>query len=630
MTMVKRCSAGVVALLMSMAMFLSQAVVAHAETLNSAPQDQWVLLQHNNGEYALGVVAVGDGGRKYYCIQAHSMLDYVSTPVTTMADSEVARRLAWIMDHYQHGDAREQAAIAVVVQDHAGIAKSEWQSMLMSVRRQYPDVVTRAEAMWQESAKQVPSGLAVEQTYVEAERVGKVKVTVENYAGQLVEGVKFTAVLEGPAKFANGTNRVTGVSSKTPAVFDWKATGAGEVKVKTDYDAEHALVMDATQKLISRGESTSVSGSALNFTVRKGFSPAVSTVASERVVDAGQPIYDDVASGLASEGNVWADGVALKASGYYFTGLKKEILASAIQPNQGEGVAAFLNRLAAQGYTPAAYGSATFDGTGQSEHVQAMTEPGGETPYYTDGSGGFGTWVWAFAVDEQSEQGKQYLESDWISPFGEAEENSSNRAKVEVESTVTEHSAHQGAQLSDTITVSGFPEDHGTFEGDDASGFNADQPYAKVSVWWAGDESDAANDEQYIPTDFAVPEEDEHHRRLAAWEIPATNGTFKVGDGALDAHGEPMTITANQHGWYVFVWEFDGDDRVMPATSAYDDAWERVRVLAPEEPEQPEEPETPQEPELPHTGSSIGSIALCAVAALAVSGIMVACIKRRS
>ena len=60
-----------------------------------------------------------------------------------------------------------------------------------------------------------------------------------------------------------------------------------------------------------------------------------------------------------------------------------------------------------------------------------------------------------------------------------------------------------------------------------------------------------------------------------------------MGGGAPDAHGEAVRITAEQHGWYVFVYSFAGDDRVMPVTSAYNDGWERTRVNEYDTPERP-------------------------------------------
>ena len=92
-----------------------------------------------------------------------------------------------------------------------------------------------------------------------------------------------------------------------------------------------------------------------------------------------------------------------------------------------------------------------------------------------------------------------------------------------------------------------------------------------------------------------------------------------------------MHIVADQHGWYVFVWEFAGDDRVMPAASRYDDAWERTRVFEPGEPEEPEEPEESVESEeqLPHTGISMVMPSAVAVAFLSVGCTMLAIVKRR-
>ena len=190
--------------------------------------------------------------------------------------------------------------------------------------------------------------------------------------------------------------------------------------------------------------------------------------------------------------------------------------------------------------------------------MQAMTKPDDGAAYRTKQNSGFGTWVWVFRRSEQSKQAQEYLIGDWISPFMEATESNTSRRKLEVMSTVTEHSADIGAELSDTITVSGFPADHGQYAGNEEYEFAADRPYATVSVWWSGDPDNPSNDEAYKPSGGEVPTEDDNHRLLATWEIPAMNGTFKIGAGALDAHGAPMYLTAERPGWYVFVWRFEG------------------------------------------------------------------------
>lgn len=633
MHLIKRLGAMVTAVLACTTILAGQGAAALAATLHRPPAGTYVMLNYNNDSLYTGVVAVGDAGEQYYCIEAGAMLDYAPAAVSEMADSEAARRLAWIMEQYRDGDSITQAAIAVVAQDHAGVRVDGWSAMRQAVAQQYPAAIARAEAMWNESAHQVAASAVVEQSYAEAQRTGSVNVSVQDTTGAALAGVPFTVTLQGPAVFANGSTTMHGVSSGSAQQFSWTATGQGDVQASTSYDVRHVSVMDATQRLITLGSTRASSGSAVHFAVRKGFSPQLKTVTAAKIVDAGDTVADDVTSGLIDEQNVWPEGVEVRASGYYFDGLDVNVINGGIEPNDGESADEFLARLASLGYLPAAYGSASFTGVGQTVRVEAMREVEGSDLYRVSDSGGFGTWVWAIRAAEQSDETKGYIKHDWVSAFGEVSETNVNRSRVTVASTVTEHTAHIDSTLSDTITVSGFPADHGSFAGSETAGFGADNPIARVSVWWSGDEHDPEQDDQYIPSSEAVPTEDDHHRRIGTWDIPAANGTFNVGAGSLDAHGNPITITAQRHGWYVFVWEFDGDDRVMPAASAYNDAWERVRVVVPEtpeEPEEPEEPETPEQPALPPTGAGVGPIVLCAVAALAVGAVMLACIKRRS
>lgn len=107
--------------------------------------------------------------------------------------------------------------------------------------------------------------------------------------------------------------------------------------------------------------------------------------------------------------------------------------------------------------------------------------------------------MWAFEVEKLSDTARQYIGKDVVSGFLEYTETNSNRARVSVESTVTEHTGVVGSELSDTITVDGFPDDHGSFGGNVKLGIGADRAMAQVSVWWAGDPNDSAGDEAYRP-----------------------------------------------------------------------------------------------------------------------------------
>ena len=103
---------------------------------------------------------------------------------------------------------------------------------------------------------------------------------------------------------------------------------------------------------------------------------------------------------------------------------------------------------------------------------------------------------------------------------------------MSVESTVTEHTGVVGSELSDTITVDGFPDDHGSFGGNVKLGIGADRAMAQVSVWWAGDPNDSAGDEAYRPQGETPPAEDSNHRLIGVWDYPAVNGRIRVGAGA--------------------------------------------------------------------------------------------------
>ena len=622
-------------LIIMVGVVFGSANTAYAATLTPADERYHVTFPYNDMEYYVGVAGLDASGNKYYCIEAGKLSDYVIGPTTVLASDENARRMAWILDRYRDTDAATHAAIGIIVQDHFGRDRDEWARQMAVIQGRYPEIVAKAAQIWDQSAGKTPAGTTVERTDAEALRSGSILVKVVNRVGDAIAGVPFTVTLQGPARFVQGGNTFSGVSTSAGSSIAWEATGAGEVTANTTYEYGRMHVMDSTQDMLAFDSMASVGGSSSTFQVRKDFVPSVSTQVSDKVLDAASPVFDDVTSGVGDEGSHWVPGLKLQARGYYFDGLGKDDLGKVIAPNARESADAFLARLASSGHKPSAYGKASFTGVGQRVRVQAMTKPDGDAAYLTPKTGGFGTWVWVFRRSEQSKRAQEYLTGDWVSPFMEASESNVGRGKVEVMSTVTEHSADVGAELSDTITVSGFPADHGQFMGDETYGFTADQPYATVSVWWSGDPDNPSNDEAYKPSGGEVPTEDDNHRLLATWEIPAMNGTFKIGAGALDAHGAPMHLTADRHGWYVFVWRFEGDDRVSPASSRYDDAWERVRVLPPCEPEKPcgpEKPETPPapaetitpnpRPSLPVTGGDVSLASVLAVSVLAIGAIL--------
>lgn len=558
---------------------------AHAGPLTAPADGTYLTYQYAGQQLYIGAIGTSERGH-VYCIEAGKAAELTYSQEVALADTDQARRVAWLAEEYRESrDARIHAGIGVLAHRYFDLDANAWQAHWAAIHTQHPDLARTADELWNQAGQSMPASMHASYAYTEGLRSGTVNVGVLNSAGAMVAGVPYSVTLSGPAEFVGGGQRVQGTSADKTITHAWRATGEGEVSVSTTYQRPALQRLVSNQDYVRFAGNTDAPGSGVRFSVRKAFTPALGTVAEQHVVDAGQPVADTVTSGVAGATDHWVPGLELNATGWYFDRIDPEALDGAISPEQGQSAEAFLDDLASRGYKPAGYGEAVFDGPDQRATVQAHTADG--KPYLAPAGGGFGTWVWAFERGRQSEQAREYMTRDVVTPFLEIPETNANRARVTVESTVTEHSATVGAELSDTITVSGFPDDHGSFDGDDAYGFGADNAYAQVRVWWAGDPDDPNNDEAYRPDTVEEPQEDDNHRLLGVWEYPAVNGTIRVGGGAPDAHGEAVHITAEQHGWYVFVYSFAGDDRVMPVTSAYNDGWERTRVNEYDTPERP-------------------------------------------
>uniref|UniRef100_UPI0028DBA9C6 peptidase n=1 Tax=uncultured Bifidobacterium sp. TaxID=165187 RepID=UPI0028DBA9C6 len=444
---------------------------------------------------------------------------------------------------------------------------------------------TRVDELWEESARLAPLEIRVEQVVGEGSFSGSVRVLVVNSLGEPVVAVPYEVSLDGPASFDGGVSVVTGVSAADWTEHAWTAEDAGTMTVEASFSRGRVERAVSSQDFVRVG-SPSVASDIEVFFVRKDFVPSLATRVPARVLDQGSTVEDEVSVGVVENPAGWVAGLELEAEGWYFEGLPWGMFGEGVSPDPDETAPEFLARLENRGFAPVGYGRALFASAGQSVTVQAVTEPGGTTPYRTSGAG-LGTWVWAFSRESLSDAAEDFVLADVVTPFLEMPETVSVRARPTVKSSVTEHEVRIGAEIEDVITVSGFPDDHGSFEGDDAWDLAADEPVARVSLWWAGDADDPSATDSFRPDGPSAPAQDEHHRLVETWEYPAGNGELRVGGGAPDIHGKPVRIIAEDHGWYVFVWSFAGDDRVMPSSSAYDDPWERVRVVPADEPEIP-------------------------------------------
>ena len=201
-------------LILALAMVLGMAGEAYAASLRPSEQNLHIRFTHGIS-LPLGVIGLDTSNNHYYCMEAGPITDYTVGPVRLLKDDQNARRMAWILEQYRKAGARDHAAVAVIIQDHFGIG-TQWAQQRESVRQQHPDIIPRAEQIWQESENKVAADVVVERIDAVALRSGSVAVSVKGYNGELVEGVPFTVTLEGPAHFVStGKATFSGVSTAT-------------------------------------------------------------------------------------------------------------------------------------------------------------------------------------------------------------------------------------------------------------------------------------------------------------------------------------------------------------------------------------------------------------------------------
>lgn len=561
----------------------AKADFAYADTHKlDKPADSYYITQTIDGlPYYLGAIARDSQGRNTYCIETGVHEQYSYTSSTPLSDTPDTRRIAYLAEKYRNEPDRiTHAAIAALIKDRFEARdKGLWTYRRGHFLKEHPEIPVRMEQLWAEAEAADISTFSVKNSYTEARRRGVFHAQVLDTHGKAVAGVRMDITLNGPGEFDSVHSRTITVTSRDePVDIAWTATGDGEVSVEARSRVGSLDRLDSRQDYLRTGAGVEAVFRGITFEVQKTFQPSVHTVAESRTVNEGGHIIDNVTSGVSA--GQWPSGAELKADGYYFAGLTQDDLKNGIRPSAGMSADGFMRQIAARGYKPSAYGHTSFTGSGQTHAVTAMAgpDPAAAQPYTVKRNSGFGTWVWAIRKSAQDKDVQQWLKGDALSDFLEANETVAHRNIVSVDSTVSEHTAAAGAQLTDHITVSGYPEDHGDFKGDKAFGFEADNKFARVSVYWSGSTRNQKYDEAFKPSGADTPQADENHELVGTWTYAAKNGSIKVGGGAPDAYGNPVRIYAKKHGYYVFVYTFTGDSRVAPASSAYNDEWEMVRV----------------------------------------------------
>lgn len=545
-----------------------------------------------DNEQILGVMGTHNGN-PVYCIQIGMPGVNVNSGTWSDATDQTSQTAAYMVDRNK-GDMSNltQAAVQYALHEHLDQRPAWWNDAKQHnnglVGGDWNTVAATAARLWKEAEDNLPSSLKASYQYTNAKRKGTINPEIKNGAGQYVSGVPYTITISGPAVFdANGQKKYSGVTTGQEQHIPWTATGNGNATYKISHKVSRAQKLSSPNQDLFGPTDTSTRTADVTFQVSKDFQPTVSTQVGSKIVPRGARVSDRVTSGI-KQGDEWANGVNVTAKGYYYTLDARQANGLAVlKQNGNEKTADYLNRVAKAYGNPVATADATFSGPGQTQAVTAKNADG--TDYVNPQDGRVGTWVWVILKNEQTQP--DYITADYTDPFGQVTESDVHKASPNHDSTVLEQYMGLNKDIMDTITIGGLPRDYGQFNTNQAYGFGGDVK-AKIRVWWAGSGTgDRTQDEKFKPNTQAEPAADANHRLLGEWEVPAGNGTYKVGGGRITFRpanagkaqtvAEDVNITAtdaSQTGYYVFVYDFPGSDRAAAFKSAYNDPWERSFV----------------------------------------------------
>lgn len=545
-----------------------------------------------DNEQILGVMGTHNGN-PVYCIQIGMPGVNVNSGTWSDVTDQTSQTAAYMVDRNK-GDMSNltQAAVQYALHEHLDQRPAWWNDAKQHnnglVGGDWNTVAATAARLWKEAEDNLPSSLKASYQYTNAKRKGTINPEIKNGAGQYVSGVPYTITISGPAVFdANGQKKYSGVTTGQEQHIPWTATGNGNATYKISHKVSRAQKLSSPNQDLFGPTDPSTRTADVTFQVSKDFQPTVSTQVGSKIVPRGARVSDRVTSGI-KQGDEWANGVNVTAKGYYYTLDARQANGLAVlKQNGNEKTADYLNRVAKAYGNPVATADATFSGPGQTQAVTAKNADG--TDYVNPQDGRIGTWVWAILKNEQTQP--DYITADYTDPFGQTTESDVHKTGPNHDSTVLEQYTGLNKDIMDTITIGGLPRDYGQFNTNQTYGFGGDVK-AKIRVWWAGSGTgDRTQDEKFKPNTQAEPAADANHRLLGEWEVPAGNGTYKVGGGRITFRpanagkaqtvAEDVNITAtdaSQTGYYVFVYDFPGSDRASAFKSAYNDPWERSFV----------------------------------------------------
>lgn len=369
--------------------------------------------KYENMEQGLGIVDRVNG-KNAYCIEADTLYTGTTGTWGEWTDERTkpdAQKLAWLADRYNgNTDDLTQAAIAGLIHQKLDPMGNEY---LQNVQRlgwkngtSWATYEAKMNSLWTEAVANTPSNLDMRYQYTIGKRKGTVNTGIRNGAGTYINGVQYTATLNGPAVFdQTKTNTISGTTTGQAIHLPWTATGNGKVTWTVQHKVPKAVRLNSPNQDLMRSTDPETVSKNIQFEVLNNFKPTIQSDQSDHRIEYGHAPEDDLTWHVDPTGGDWIEGATIKSTGtlYHFT--KKPV----------EG------RTTVRDGVKAATATVTGDRDGATSHVDAASitmDPGfvkthpGATPSSLPATGWY-TWVWQITPDMQDANMRQYLSTDY-------------------------------------------------------------------------------------------------------------------------------------------------------------------------------------------------------------------------
>lgn len=577
-----------------------------------------------------------------YCVDLHesgnAFADTSWGPVVNNRDVAIAAMMIKLSVNgkYWRGDYRDRVAIAYAIHEHFE-DKDKWNNAKQhsfTSTKDFSEIAAKADELWNEAASKIPTKVSFENLYGTSGNSGEIKVKAEGvlrtaYNGD--DGVDFKITASnGNIMFKDNyyyNNSELKAERKGfirtdkdySDEFVWVASGEGKVDINGEYYLPNLERRDTKSGCyllrLSQSPVKYNIDSSISIDAHRDFYPAVTSKSEVKKLKLGDSVEGNVKSSVNNEENKpWIENKKIRARGYYFVGSYENILK---ERAVGSSVDDYIKELRADSsirqvgasdvyFTKSGEEAKTVvhvtNGDMKPENLEKATE-------YKVGeqdAGLFGTWVWTIAKNEQDNDVKDFVSSDFIEGFGKAQSTLTHMAKVNIKH-VKNAKNKDSNEVSDTIVVSGAPKDYGMFKGNKEYGFDGDENM-KVRLWWIGYENGTVDKESMSklnPKSDKEPEEDDNHKKIGEWSVPLRNGVYTIANGKVmlkedsaDGAGNSGAVgnsekgnekeeselgkkvadivnlksgNSGESGMYVFVYDFPGSSRAEAFKTAFND-----------------------------------------------------------